>query len=73
MTFPTILTILHRRHEHPSATLRRRTLSPQSLNRAIPIHLVVLQHGELRLLALVLDFLGRGVHLLLSLFGHTAT
>ena len=48
-----------------------RTLAPQSLNLAITINLVVLEHGHLDLLALVLDLLGCGVHLLLALLGST--
>ena len=49
-----------------------RALSPQPLNLPIPIHLVILQHRELGLLALMLNLLRRGVHLLLTLLGHTA-
>ena len=48
--------------------LRRRALPPQPLNLPIAIHLVVLEHCQLDLLALVLDLLGRGVDLLLTLF-----
>jgi len=43
----------------------------QALDLAVPIHLVVLEHSELGLLALVLDLLWCGVHLLLSLFSTT--
>ena len=50
-----------------------RALPPQPLNLAIPIHLVVLEHGQFRLLALMLDFLGRGVDLLFALLGHAST
>ena len=46
-------------------------LPPQTLNLAVTVDLVVLKHRELGLLALVLDLLGRGVHLLLTLLGHT--
>jgi len=52
--------------------LSSRTLPPQALDLAIPIDLVVLQHRQLRLLALVLDLLRRRVHLLLALLA-TAT
>ena len=52
--------------------LSRRTLAPQALNLAIAIHLVVLEHRQLRLLALMLDLLGRGVDLLLALLGAAA-
>ncbi len=44
-----------------------RALSPQTLNLAIPIHLIVLEHRELGLLALVLNLLRRSVHLLFPL------
>ena len=52
--------------------LRRRALSPQTLDLAIPIYLVILEHGQLRLLPFMLDLLGRGVHLLLALLGTSA-
>ena len=51
--------------------LWRRTLSPQALNLAIPVNLVVLEDSQLGLLALVLDLLGSGVHLLLALLATT--
>lgn len=38
---------------------------------SITVHLVVLQHSELGLLALVLDLLWGSVHLLLALLGST--
>ena len=47
--------------------LRSWALSPQTLDLAISVHLVVLEHSQLCLLALVLDLLGRGVHFLLAL------
>ena len=50
-----------------------RALPPQALNLAITVHLVVLQHSQLGLLALVLDLLRCGVDLLLPLLGHTTT
>ena len=50
----------------------RRTLSPQPFNLSIAIHLVVFEYSQLGLLALVLDLLGCGVDLLLSLFSHTS-
>lgn len=52
--------------------LRRRALPPQALDFPIPIDLVVLQHGQLGLLALVLDLLRRRIHLLLALLGSTS-
>jgi hypothetical protein len=48
-------------------------LSPQALDLAVTIDLVVLEHSQLGLLALVLDLLGSGVNLLLALLGHTTT
>ena len=51
--------------------LGRRTFPPQALDLAIPVNLVVLEHSQLGLLALVLDLLGCGVHLLLSLLSAT--
>jgi len=50
----------------------RGTLPPQPLNLPISVDLVVLQDGKLGLLALVLDLLGSGVHLLLAFLGTTA-
>lgn len=46
--------------------------SPQTLDFAVTVHLVVLKHSQLCLLALVLDLLGCGVHLLLALLGTSA-
>ena len=66
-----VLSIVHSRHEHTCAALFSRTLAPQSLNLAITVDLVVLEHSQLGLLALVLDLFGRGVHLLLALLGAT--
>lgn len=51
--------------------LSGRTFSPQALDLAIPVHLVVLEHSQLGLLALVFDLLGSSVHLLLALLGTT--
>ena len=66
-----VLSVMHRRHEHTSTALRSWALSPQPLNLAVSIDLVVLEHGQLGLLALVLDLLGSGVNLLLALLGTT--
>ena len=51
---------------------RRRTLPPQPLNLPIPINLIVLQHAQFGLLALVFDLFGSGVHFLLALLGAAA-
>jgi len=64
---------VHSSHEDTSPAVLGRALPPQALDLPIPVDLVVLEHGELGLLALVLDLLGRGVDLLLALLGHTAT
>ena len=46
-------------------------LAAQTLNLAVTVNLVVLEDGELVLLALVLDLLGGGVDLLLALLTTT--
>lgn len=48
-------------------------LPAQALDLAITVDLVVLEHSQLGLLALVLDLLRGGVDLLLALLGHTTT
>ena len=72
MAASTVLPIMHRSHENARPTRLVRTLSPQALDLAVAVDLVVLQHGELRLLALVLDLLRSGVDLLLALLAATA-
>jgi len=47
--------------------LGRRALPAETLNLPVTVDLVVLEHSELDLLALVLDLLGGGVDLLLAL------
>jgi len=54
-------------HENSSSTLLSRTLTSQTVDLAVIVHLVVLQHGQLHLAVLVLDLLGGGVILLLPL------
>jgi hypothetical protein len=49
-----------------------RALAAQTLDLAVAVDAVVLEHGELGLLALVLDLLGRAVHLLLALLAAAA-
>ena len=63
---------MHGSHENTSAALGLWALSPQTLNLAIAINLVVLEDSELGLLPLVLDLLGGGVHLLLALLGSSS-
>jgi hypothetical protein len=72
MAFAAVLSIVHRSHEDTSTALRRWAFSPQALNLPIAINLVVLEHSQLCLLPLMLDLLGCGVDLLLSLL-RTAT
>ena len=72
MAAPAILTIVHSRHEDASTARLARALPPQTLDLAIAIDLVVLEHSELGLLALMLDLLGCGVYLLLALLGSSA-
>jgi len=66
-----VLTVGHGSHEHTGTASLVRALSPQTLNLAIAVDLVVLEDGQLGLLPLVLDLLWGGVHLLLSLLGTT--
>ena len=56
-----VLTIVHRGHEDTSAALWSGAFSPQTLDLAITVDLVVLEHSQLVLLALVLDLLWGGV------------
>jgi len=58
-------------HEGSSTALSIRALLPQSLDFAAIINLVELKDSKLNLLLLVLDLLGLGVGLLLSLLGTT--
>ena len=71
VTAATVLTVVHRSHEDTRTARLGRTLPPQALDLAITIHLVVLEHGQLGLLALMLDLLRSGVDLLLPLLGAT--
>lgn len=71
MTSAAVLSIVHRRHENTSTTFWGWTFPPQTLNLSIAINFVVLEHGQLGLLALMLDLLGGGVNLLLSFLGST--
>jgi hypothetical protein len=68
-----VLAVVHGSHEDTSTALGLRALAAETLDLAIAIDLVVLEDGEFGLLALVLDLLGGGVHLLLPLLGHTTT
>jgi hypothetical protein len=68
-----VLAVVHGGHEDTSTALSLRTLAAKTLDLAITVNLVVLEDSEFGLLALVLDLLGGGVHLLLPLLGHTTT
>ena len=72
MALATVLSVVHSSHEDTSAAVLGRAFPPQTFDLAISIDLVVLEHSQLRLLALVLDLLGCGVDLLLALLGSTA-
>ena len=72
VALPAVLPVVHRRHEHAGTARLGRALSPQTLNLAIAIDLVVLEHGQLGLLPLVLDLLRGAVDLLLALLGAAA-
>lgn len=61
-----------RTYEDTGTAFSIRALSPQALNLAVGVDLVVLKDGHLDLLALVLDALGGVVSLLLPLLGTTA-
>jgi len=63
----TVLTVVHSSHENTCTAVGSRALSAKTLDLSITINLVVLEHSQLGLLALVLDLLGSAVHLLLAL------
>ena len=67
-----ILAIEHGSHEDAGTTLLGGTLAPQTVDLAVVVDLVVLQHRELDLPLLVLDLLGGGVVLLLALLAAAA-
>lgn len=71
VTSTTVLSVVHGGHEHTSAAILRGALASETLDLAIAVHLVVLENRQLSLLALVLDLLWGGVHLLLPLLGTT--
>jgi hypothetical protein len=66
-----VLAVVHGGHEDTSTALGLRALAAETLDLAVAVNLVVLEDSELGLLALVLDLLGGGVHLLLALLGST--
>jgi len=70
-TLSAVLAVLVVGHEDSSAAELVGALAPQAGDLAVLVDLVVLEDGELDLLALVLDLLGGGVGLLLPLLGTT--
>ena len=71
VALPAVLSIVHGGHEDTSTTLLGRAFASEALDLAITIDLVVLEHSQLCLLALVLDLLRSGIHLLLPLLRTT--
>ena len=59
-------------HEDTGPTVWGRTFPPESLDLSAVVYLVVLEHGQLHLLLLMLDLLGSGVVLLLTLLATSA-
>jgi len=66
-----VLSVVHRSHENTGTAVGSWALSAQTLNLSITVDLVVLEHSQLRLLALVLYLLWGSVNLLLALLGTT--
>ena len=66
-----VLAVVHGGHEDTGTALGLGALAAETLDLAIAVNLVVLEHSELGLLALVLDLLGGGVDLLLPLLTST--
>merc|ERR1719309_1125724 len=66
-TLATILSVEMCSHEDSGSTLLSRTLTAETVNLAVIVHLVILEHGQLHLPVLVLDLLGSSVILLLPL------
>ena len=66
-TLSAVLTVEMGGHEDPGATFFGRALTSQTVDFAIVVHTVVLQHGQFHFLMLVFDLLGSGVVLLLAL------
>jgi hypothetical protein len=71
VTLATVLTVLVLGHEDTSTTSGIRTLTTKTSDLARLIHLVHLQDSHLDLGTLVLDLLGSGISLLLSLLTTT--
>jgi hypothetical protein len=67
-----VLSVLHVSHEDTGTAGLRLTLSSKSLNLSVIVNLVEVEDSKLVLLSLVLDLLGGGVDLLLSLLTTTS-
>jgi len=67
MALSAVLTVGHGSHEDTSTTSFGRAFTSKTLNLSLSIDLVELEDAQLDLLALVLDLLWGGVHLLLAL------
>jgi len=63
----TVLSVVHSSHEDTGAAVGSWALSAKTLDLSVTVNLVVLEDSQLGLLALVLDLLWGGVHLLLAL------
>ncbi|ORX81402.1 hypothetical protein K493DRAFT_94900 [Basidiobolus meristosporus CBS 931.73] len=66
-----VLTVMMPGHEDTSTALGGRTFASETGDLTVLVDLVVLENSQLDLLVLVLDLLGGGVSLLLSLLGTT--
>jgi hypothetical protein len=67
-----VLAVVHGGHEDTGTAVVLGALAAEALDLAVAVDLVVLEDGQLGLLALVLDLLGRGVDLLLALLAAAA-
>jgi len=73
MALAAVLTVVHGSHENTGTAGLGWALASETLNLSVAVNLVVLEHSQLGLLALVLDLFGGSVDLLLALLGHTTT
>ena len=71
MALAAVLAVVVPRHKDTRAARRRRALTAQLLDRTVIVDAVVLERRHAHLAVLVLDLLGGGVRLLLTLLGTT--
>ena len=71
-TFAAVLPIEMSSHENAGTALFAETLTTQTVDLAIIVDAIVLEHGKLDLLVLVFLLLGCGVVLLLAFLGTTS-